>query len=183
MSQVSGESSEREVHPAVPDAAPPATAPRRLPERVRAAKRHQLSIWFGGALAVLSTPDLAIFALDLPVDASGWIENSLSLGMFAVGVVLLSRGLWGRANRRRIYRTGKSAVATIDLAKTLVNAQEDGSTRQSYVIKWDFEVDDHTVRGRRESKDERVTELQTGDLIWVLYDPEDPENNVEWPPL
>lgn len=183
MSQVSGESGERDVHPVLPDAAPPATSPRTLPDGIRAAQRDQLSLWFGGVLAALSAPDLVAIAMDLPVDTSGWIEHSLSLGLFAAGVALFSRGLWGRAKRRRLYRTGTSVVATIVQGTVVDNIQEDGSSRQSFRIDWEFEVDGQRVRGRRASKDERIADFQTGDSIWVLYDPEDPDTNVEWPPL
>ncbi|MDG1089197.1 MAG: hypothetical protein P8P20_15745, partial [Acidimicrobiales bacterium] len=52
-----------------------------------------------------------------------------------------------------------------------------------YELAWSFEVDGHTYNDKKSSFDDRVLTFTPGDRLWVIYDPDDPEESVEWPPL
>lgn len=55
--------------------------------------------------------------------------------------------------------------------------------RSPYKIGFDFEVNGQSYAGKRSTMNKRITRHHVGDRIWVLYDPDDPKRNVEWPPL
>ena len=118
------------------------------------------------------------------------LANGASEGLFfllfplihlTVGIAMLVYGLGRRAKRRHIYREGDVTMGTIEGVG--YNRSIRVNRRNPYELVWSFEVAGHRYHDKHSTFDEQVMQLVPGDRIWVLYDPSDPEESVEWPPL
>lgn len=167
-------------------APPPPTQPRKVPSGVRSWEPDRAKIFGGAIFSDVAAPAVVAIAV-VPPDTwgtwVGWVSASPLVMIGAYGLGSLTLGLRGRSKRRRIYREGVPTIATVDRTTNPAYPQDDGSTTETCAIHWSFEVDGVLVHGRRESKFDAIREVFAGDSIWVLYDPEVPNDNVEWPPL
>ena len=167
---------------ALPGAAPPPTASRKLPAGVLANEDDRTKMWFGTLVLLLVLLEGIGFEVG-PSDKIFWLSLSPLIAATIYSIWSIGSAFAGRSSRRRIYRTGIPAVATVKRAQKVVYPQEDGSRTTAVRIQWEFFVEGLAVGGERLSKGAAIGEIEEGDLIWVLYDPQDPAGNVEWPPL
>ena len=119
---------------------------------------------------------------DFPADLK-LIFIGLSL---TVSVPLLLYAWTGRRNRTRTYTHGQPAVATVVKARRSLLRQQFGRPwlgSPSSRVTWTFGVDGRKYSGKRTSPNSDLEELRRGHRIWVLYDPDNPKRNVEWPPM
>ena len=188
MGEVSrrSQSSRNAAHRTLPESPAPPASPRPLASGVRATEPDRRRLWFGALLALSLAPILIPLFAD-PSDSLGQWTDGLALLPWVVLAAFTAgsfgRGLCGRSKRRRVYRIGEIAVASVDRVTKAYYPQEDGSSRQTSLIEWEFQVDGVVVRGSRESKGEAIAAIRQRETMWVLYDPKDPADNVEWPPL
>ncbi len=166
-----------------PAGAPPPTAPRPVPHRDTGMGGPPVLMLVGamftGIACLFMVIGLAVFATTREFGA-------LLFALFPVihliiGVAMLTYSLRSRARRKRLFANGMAATATID--RVGLNQRMRINGRHPYEIGWTFYLHDVAYHGKRTSMNDRLGDFVEGDRIWVLHDPADPTQSVEWPPL
>lgn len=166
-----------------PDGQRPGPVPR---DGVELSVRHMPGGWVLAGIGIVFTAAALILVLTGLGLVIGGNAGGLFLMLFPLIHLLIGVGtLWyvfGRRRRRlRIYRMGEVAMATIDGVGQNRSIKVNG--RNPYEMTWSFDVDGHRFHDKKSSFDERLLDFAPGDRLWVLYDPADPEESVEWPPF
>ncbi len=166
-----------------PAGAPPPTAPRQVPRGAAGAGGPPVLMLVGAMFTGLA---LLFMVIGLSVYVSTREFGALLFGLFpivhlVIGVVLLAHSLRQRSRRKRLFANGMAATATIDRVGLNTNMRING--RHPYEIGWTFYLHDIAYHGKRSSMNDRLGDFAEGDRIWVLHDPADPTESVEWPPL
>lgn len=165
-----------------PDSARPPPAPRDIPRGTTGMAGGFVLLLVGGIFtAVASVMILSGLGLLIAGQSAGWFMTLFPMIHLTVGVGLLTYALRGKAKRRAVIANGHVAMARI--GETGVDRSTKINGRSPYRIGYDFEVSGFRYSGKRSTMNERITRHRVGDRIWVLYDPDDPDRNVEWPPL
>lgn len=160
----------------------PPHAPRQIPPGVKGAAGGFVLAIVGGIFVAISSVFILIgLVMVIAGNKDGVFFSLFPLIHFTVGMGLAGYAWKSRARRRRIYQGGMAATATIDRSGRQRSVRVNG--RNPYQIEWTFYIDDHRFHGKRASMNRRVADIEEGDRLWVLYDPEDPTKSVEWPPL
>lgn len=98
-----------------------------------------------------------------------------------VGVASIVSVWRNRSRRRYLARHGVAAVAWIEEVGQDRSAQVNGVN--AHKIQYKFQVNGQTYTGKRSTTNWAATKHISQDSIWVLYDPEKPSHNIEWPLL
>ena len=160
----------------------PPPAPRTVDRKSITAPGGMVLLLVGGIFTVVgSIFVLTGIGLLLSGNNVGWAIGGFPLIHLSIGVAMLYYSLSRRAERRRIAETGESAVAVIQSTGYDTKVRING--RNPFKIEFDFEVDGAAYSGKRSTMNSDITNHQLHDRIWVLYDPADPNKNIEWPPL
>lgn len=160
----------------------PPPAPREVPPGTSGVAGGVVFLAVGGIFVAIASLFIVIgIGLILSGERSGWFFAGFPMIHFTIGSVLLFVALRGRSERRRVVRDGEIALGRIH--RTGRNHRVRINGRNPYKMEYEFEVDGTTFRGDHSSMNEAMTAHRLHDRIWVLYDPEDPSKNVEWPPL
>lgn len=102
--------------------------------------------------------------------------------LFAIGGGYLVRRTLRRVNQRhRVAAHGTPAIAEITELGWQRNLSING--RNPYRMRWRFTVDERVYLGEATTMRPSVAVHDVGDRIWIVHDPDDPNSNVEWPPL
>ncbi len=164
----------------VDDRPPP--APRVVPPGTSGVAGGMVFLLIGGFFTGIAALFIIIgLTLVLAGNSDGWFAMAVPSIHLTVGIGLLIYALRGRHERRRIVRDGQIALGRID--STGRNRRVRINGRNPYKMDYEFEVDGQTYRGSHSTMDEAIKAHQRHDRIWVLYDPDDPSKNVEWPPF
>lgn len=165
-----------------PDGQRPGSAPRDVQVRIRDMAGGWVLAIVGGIFTAVSSIFVVVgLGLLLAGERTGLFLALFPLIHLTIGVGMLVYVLRGRRRRERIYNHGEVAMATIDGVGYNRSVRVNG--KNPFEMTWSFDVDGHRYHDKRSSFDERVLTFATGDRMWVLYDPYDPESSVEWPPL
>lgn len=160
----------------------PGKAPRQIPPGTNGTAGGLVLMLIGGVFTgVASIMILVGLGTLLAGNSEGLFMVLFPMIHLAIGLGLLIVPLRGRAKRRELVQQGSIAVATI--VDTGYNRKVKINGRNPYKIAFDFEVDGRSYSGKRSTMNKAVTRHSTNDRIWVIYNPEDPSNNMEWPPL
>jgi len=164
-----------------PNAPVPSAPPRPLPPGLTGVAGSTTLTIIGAVFTLMS---LVCFAIGLGLLIAGLPAGFYLLLIpsihFAVGLWLLSRVLNTRRKRRRIYSIGVAAAATIDrtgYATMRIN------NRRPYEIGWTFYLDGRPFHDKRATFSKAAADIVEGQRLWVLFDPEDPTQSVEWPAM
>jgi len=99
----------------------------------------------------------------------------------AAGVWMISSVLKQRAKRIRLYRDGQAIVARVQGAGPDRTSSVD--RENPFELVWRFELDGNDYHDKMSSLRSALSTHQVGDPVWVVYNPEDPEESAIWPPL
>ena len=165
-----------------PDGPRPPETPRDVTLRLRDMPGGLVLLLVGGIFTGVAIPivltGITLFVARQSGDASMALFPLIHL---TIGVAML----WYVVGRRRrwhdIYRHGTVTMAVVDGVGYDRSVRVNG--QNPYELAWSFEVDGHTYNDKKSSFDDRVLTFTPGDRLWVIYDPDDPEESVEWPPL
>ena len=165
----------------------PPAAPRAVPE--------DLLMQSSGAeikrLALGCAIPSFFLLIGLFVIASGSVGGGFVWVAFSL---LILRLVWssvrairtGNQQRTQIYRDGLITTATVVSNRTIM--RDSLGTRRNPVttdvlneVKWTFDVGGAEFSGSTKVASERVESLRRGDPIWVLTDPNDFKQSMEWP--
>ena len=161
-------------------AAPPA-APREIPPGVKGAPGGFVMALVGAIFAGVATVLIAVgLGLLISGNDGGWFMTLFPMIHFVVGVSLLVYAWRAREKRRGLYRDGVATVAVVDRVGHATSVRING--RHPFEIGWTFYVGDQVWHDKRQSMNRALATFVEGDRIWVLYDPANPDNSVEWPP-
>lgn len=160
----------------------PGPAPRPIPSGTNGTAGGLVMMLVGSIFAAVATIMIFVgLGTFLAGNGEGLFMIFFPMIHLTIGVGLLIVPLRGRSKRRELVRDGSVAVATI--ASTGYNRSVKINGRNPYQITFDFEVDGRKFSGKRSTMNKAVTRHSTNDRIWVIYEPEDPSHNMEWPPL
>lgn len=165
-----------------PDSQRPPPAPREIPRGTTGMAGGFVLILVGGAFVAIASIFIVVgIGLLLAGEAGGVFMTLFPMIHFSVGAGLLTWALRGKAKRRDVIANGRAALARVE--ETGIDRSTKINGRSPYRMVYEFDVDQRTYSGKRSTMNKRITTHRVGDRIWVLYDPDDPERNVEWPPL
>ncbi len=167
-----------QFEPAVPM---PPTAPRPLPANALGANEGPFMLFFG-LMFTLIPMIFVVVGLGL-IAARQWFGLFFLLFPMihlSIGGFTLRHYFTTRKQRTHLYSHGIPATATIDRARKR-NVRI--NNRRQFELEWTFYVNDRPFHGKRITLSPSVLEFVEGDQIWVLYDPSNPEDSVEWPPI
>lgn len=165
-----------------PQGARPAAPPRDVEVKLRSQPGGWVLVLVGGIFTLVASLFMIVgLVLLVTGESEGLWFTLFPLIHLSVGVGLLWFGLGSWAKRRRIYRDGEVAMGTIEGVGYNRSVRVNG--RSPYEIVWTFEVEGHRYHDKHSTFDDQAMELVPGDRIWVLFDPADPEQSAEWPPL
>ena len=160
----------------------PGPAPRDIDVSLRDQPGGLVLLIVGGVFTVIaSIIILAGIATLVAGEASGLLMVLIPLVHLAVGLGLLLWAFRTRAKRQDLYRHGEVAMATIDGVGYNRSVRVNG--RHPYELVWTFDVAGHRYHDKRSTFADEAMTFAPGDRLWVLYDPNDPEQSVEWPPV
>ncbi len=160
----------------------PAPAPRDVEVRLRDQTGGTVLLMVGGIFASIASIFIVVgLGMLLAGESEGLFFALFPMIHFAVGAGLLVFMFRSRAKRRRIYRDGEVAMATIEGVGYNRKVRVNGSN--PYELVWTFDLDGHRYHDKRSTFNEQAMTFVPGDRMWVLYDPADPEESVEWPQL
>lgn len=165
-----------------PASSAPEPAPRVLPSGVTG-RPGTPALLLGGALFAGVALVFMIGGIVQLLEGNG---DGIGLALFpilhfAIGILLLWMALSVWFKRRRLYREGIPVVAVIDSIGKDASTKVNG--RSPFEMHWTFYLGDDPWHGKRSSMNHALQDFGAGDRIWVLYDPDDPSDSVEWPPL
>ena len=123
--------------------------------------------------------------------ASGSVGGGFVIVAFSLFLLRLVwpavRGIrTGSEQRTQIYRDGLITTATVISNRTIMKDSR-GTRKKSITtdvlneVKWAFDVGGVEFSGSTKVASERVESLRRGDPIWVLTDPNDFKQSMEWP--
>ena len=160
----------------------PPPAPRHVPPGTSGVAGGIVFMAVGGIFTFVAAIFIVVgLGLVASGNSEGWFFAGFPMIHFTIGAVMLIYAIRGRSERRRVVRDGEVALGRIH--KTGRNHRVRINGRNPYKMDYEFEVDGETYRGDHSSMNEAMTAHRLHDRIWVLYDPEDPSKNVEWPPF
>ena len=165
-----------------PDGDRPPPAPRDVHVPARDVPGAWVMLLVGGMFAGIATIFVVIgIGLLIAGNSGGRFMTLFPLIHLTIGVGLLRHVFRQVFGRRKLYENGEVAMATVDGVGHNRKVRVNG--RSPYELSWSFDVDGHRYSDTRSSFDERVFDFSPGDRLWVLYNPDDPEESVEWPKL
>lgn len=160
----------------------PGPAPRDVKVRLRDQAGGLVLLIIGAAFTFIASIFIFIgIGLLLAGNSTGVFFTLFPLIHLAFGLGMLGYSIGTRAKRRRLYRDGEVAMATVEGVGYNRRMRVNG--RNPYELVWTFDVAGHRYHERRSTFSEEAMTFTPGDRMWVLYDPDDPEDSVEWPPL
>ena len=116
----------------------------------------------------------------------GFVTVAFSLFLLRLTVLSVRAIRTGNQQRAQIYRDGLITTATVISNRTIM--KDSGGTRENPVttdflneVKWAFDVGGTEFSGSTRVASARVESLRRGDPIWVLTDPNDFNQSMEWP--
>lgn len=165
-----------------PDGTRPPEAPRDVTLRLRDMPGGTVLLMVGGIFTAVAVPIVVSGLVVLASGTSGGAFITLfPLIHLTIGVALVRYVFLRRRKAQDIYRHGTVSMATVDGVGYNRSLRVNG--RNPYELVWSLEVQGHRYSDKKSSFDERVMTFAPGDRMWVIYDPNDPEESVEWPPL
>lgn len=159
----------------------PSSAPRPLPSEIFGAVEGKSIITLG--LLFTAIPMIFFVAgagVLIGGDLDGFLLILVPLAHFAIGAFTIYNTVATRSRRTRLYAHGIATTAKIDRSLT---SGVRINKRPVYVFEWTFYVNDQPFHGKRRTMKQQALDYDEGDRIWVLYDPADPTQSVEWPPF
>ena len=168
-----------------PKLAPPARAPRVPPEEVMSKSD---SVWLYLPAGTMSFFAVVLAASAIFSFATGEVLRAV-LTTAATGLIgftfgpQLARTHRTRKMRQHLYPNGVAATASIERTRFHRQIKLMGRNRRLFVVDWTFDVDGTAFHGTRMTSNRALHEYGEGDVIWVLYNPIDPSQSVEWPPV
>ncbi len=160
----------------------PPPAPRELPAGVTGAAGAKVLAWVGGIFTAIASIIIVIgLGLLVAGESAGFYVVLIPMIHLIIGVGLLVFVVRRRRYRHRLYQHGVDAMAVVQGVGFNRRVRINGT--HPYELAWSFDIDGHTFHDTRSTMNDAILTLGVGDRIWVLYDPEDPEESVEWPPL
>lgn len=160
----------------------PPAAPRPMPPNVTGAAGGVVFIMVGGLFTFVASIFIVVgLVIVASGDLGGWFMVLFPMLHFTIGVGLLVYAFRSRHMRRHLAVNGVPAVATVEEVELDRSVKVNG--RSPHKMEYEFEVLGTTYRGKRSTMNRAVTAHIPDDAIWVVYDPEDPSDNMEWPPL
>lgn len=170
-----------------PAGLPPPTAPRKVSSRAYnpqggAGFMVLLGAFFLFLGAVFLIASLATFFTSEELEPAPLVI-ALVFGLVfgTVGATVLTSSYRTRSMRKRLYANGMAATATVD--RSAPNRMFHVNGRSPHSLDWTFVIHDVVYHGKRASFSKEIESIKEGDPIWVLYDPENPQRSVEWPPM
>lgn len=100
---------------------------------------------------------------------------------FVIGAVVATSGLRTRNRRKNLIIEGDVAVGTITSIGRERKVKING--RHPYKITYAFEHGGTPYNGKHSTMNEELRRYGEKDRLWVLFEPSDPSNNMEWPPV
>lgn len=171
----------RRYEPAAP---PPGQPPRVVPDRpVRGLAVLRSGLFVMGLMFTVIPAIIVVIGLVLLLTGV-WFGIFITLFPMihlAIGLMLLRSSVRTDDGRRQLARDGLTTTGHVSLLES-----HDPTSRSSvdrWTIRYDYEVDGATHRGHTTTTDTAVTMYRVGDPIWVVYEPGNPANSVEWPLL
>ena len=165
-----------------PDGMRPGPAPRDISVSIGDMAAGWALVFGGGIFAAAAAVFIAVGIGMLVSGNGGGIFFALfPLIHLVVGLVLLLIPLRNRARRQRIYRHGEVTMARIDAVGYDRSLTVNGEN--PYEVVWTFDIDGHRYHDKRSTFSTDAQRFRPGDPIWIIYDPFDPEESVEWPPI
>ena len=161
----------------------PAAPPRPLPPGVTGAAGGNFFLLFGAIFAGVAAI-LIVVGLSITIatgDRGGLIMAGVPLLHFSIGVASIWYALHHRQRRRDLAVNGVAAVAEVSHVGHEPMMKING--KNPFKLEYHFDVNGQTYTGKRRSMNRAMTAHIPDDTIWVVYDPDDPERNMEWPPL
>ncbi len=167
-----------------PAGEPPPSPPRPLPNDLTSLSGLANPYLIGGAIFTLVALGFIIGGLASFVTTRE--PGALLFALFPVihlmiGLFLLKKWWRTRHVRRHLSQHGVSATATID--RVGLDTSVRVNRRHPNKIEWTYYIADRPFHGKRSSFAHELTRFDEGDRIWIVYDPSDPQNSMEWPPL
>lgn len=165
-----------------PEGAHPGPSPRDVQVGIGDTSGGWVFVLTGGLFAGIA---LLFIVIGLGLTVGGTDEGLyfvfFPLIHLAIGLLLLRYVFSRRKRRQSLYRDGEVAMATVDGVGFNRSVRVNG--RNPREMTWSFALDDQRFHDKRSSFDDRLATFAPGDRLWVLYDPDDPEESVEWPPF
>ena len=165
----------------------PPAAPRAVPEDLlMQSKGTEIKRLALGCAVISFFILIGLFAIASGSVGGGFVTVAFSL--------LILRLMWpdvrairtGNQQRMQIYRDGLITTATVTSNRTIM--QDSRGTKRNPImidvlneVKWAFDVGGAEFSGSTNVASERVESLRPGDPIWVLTDPNDFTQSMEWP--
>ena len=165
----------------------PPAAPRAVPEDLLMQSKGTEIKWLAlGCAAISFFILIGLFAI-----ASGSVGTGFVIVAFSL---LILRLIWpavrairtGNQQRMQIYRSGLITTATVTSNRTIM--QDSRGTKRNPImidvlneVTWAFDVGGAEFSGSTNVASERVESLRPGDPIWVLTEPNDFTQSMEWP--
>lgn len=156
----------------------PASAPRQLPSGVFGAAEGPGMMMFGAMFTIIPVIFIIVgVGIVASGDLGGLFFALFPLIHLSIGVLTIYNVVSTRRRRVKLYANGVAATAKIDRSrktKTRIN------NRRLNEFEWTFYVHDQPFHGKRRSLNPKALDFVEGQRIWVLYDPADPTDSVEW---
>lgn len=171
---------------------PPPSAPRKVLEADFTGAPGEFTMWLiGGAFTLIGSffvVGTVIVLISVVIgrptsdadDPLGFLFVVPFYLFFVIGIGLLRYAWRTRRKRKHLFKNGVAATATIDRSGYGILRVNGSKVRQ---IEWTYIINDTPYHGQRSSLNRKLANIEEGDRMWILYDPEDPSESVEWPPL
>lgn len=161
----------------------PEPPPRPMPPGVTGAPGGGFLLVFGSIFAGVALV-FVVTGLAITVttgDSGGLVMAGVPLVHLGIGVAAIWYGLHSRHRRRDLAVRGVATVA--DVAQVGRDPMVKINGQNPFKLEYHFKIDGETYTGKRRSMNRAMTAHIPDDSIWVVYDPDDPSRNMEWPPL
>ena len=169
-----------------PNGPAPAAAPRVVPEdfvsQSAGAELKQFRL-FAAVFGFFTLLGLLFFASG----RAGGLVFTLLTVPFLLGLAYEVRKVLRKQNeRKRIYQEGLIAPATVHSCRSVGHTIRHSNTRATiehhvHEVDWTFVVGGRRFEGSAKAASEYAAPLQPGDPLWVLVDPNDFNQSMEWP--
>ncbi len=164
--------------PSPPGADPgptPEATPRRLPDGYPRVSFRIFAVAFG---SIFGSVGLAIMlgfgAIAFLADPMALFVVGFGAIFFGVGITVIFAGIRGMRRRARVLQLGAVTTGTVSEVR-----QGGGYWMFTYL----YEVDGKVLSDRLQTKDNVVSKYAEGDLLHVVYEPDNPSFSTIWPPL
>ena len=163
--------------PAGPEPPPP---PREMPSGADA--KGVFAFLFGGIFTGVA---LLFIIVGVVILLSGALFGLFFIFFpmihLGIGLVALRSAVRSRNENQVLGEAGVATVAEVESIDRNRKVRING--RHPYLLEYRFVLDGLTHVGDYSTMNRAVTSHEPGDQIWILYEPDDPSNNIIWPPV